>query len=105
MALEPVYADRETANPSATPSELQSAVHVSPKQQQLIGVRTGRVETSSVTQNLRVLGRVALDESRVFPVSAGADGWVRQIYPVATGGTVQKGQPLLVVNGREYTAA
>ena len=49
---------------------------------------------------------MALDEDRVFPLSAAGDGWVTRILSgTATGNTVRKGQPLVVVYARDYTAA
>ena len=44
-------------------------IHISPEKQQLIGVRVGPVEKASGTRTLRTLGRVALDETRVFRVT------------------------------------
>jgi Cu(I)/Ag(I) efflux system membrane fusion protein len=97
MALEPVYADKQGWPPDV--------LHVSSERQQIIGVRLGRVETSSVTQPLRSLGRVLPDEARVFPLIAGAEGWVRKIFPSATGSFVREGQPLVTVYGRDYMTA
>ena len=94
MALEPVYAEGQGSAPGV--------MHVSSERQQTIGVRLGRVEKSPATLTFRALGRVAADEARVFPLITGADGWVRQIFPRATGSMVQKGQPLVTVYGREY---
>jgi RND family efflux transporter MFP subunit len=48
---------------------------------------------------------VALDETRIFPLTAGGEGWVTQVLSGTTGSTVQKGQPLVSVYGREYTSA
>jgi len=93
MDLEPVYATRGEAPVSA-------------ERQQMIGVRLGRVERSRTSGTLRTLGRVAIDENRVFPVRTGCDGWVTRIFPgVATGNTVKRGQSLASVYGRDYTTA
>ena len=105
MNLEPVFAGRDSTTESAAPHARAGLVQISPERQQLIGVRLARVETSSATQTLRVLGRVAVDEARVYPVTAGTDGWVTQIFSGGTGASVQKGQPLVAVYGHEYTSA
>jgi hypothetical protein len=97
MDLEPVYADAADA---------AGVAPVTAAQRQLMGLKLGRVERSRVTGSLRTLGRVALDENRVFPVRAGGDGYVTRIFPhAATGDVVRKGQPLASVYGREYTTA
>ncbi len=100
MDLVPVFADS-----SATPLIPPGFVQVSPERQQLVGVRLGTVERSSSTQSLRALGRVVVDEARVFPVTASAEGWVTRIFAGGTGSRVHKGQPLVAVYGREYTTA
>jgi multidrug efflux pump subunit AcrA (membrane-fusion protein) len=106
MDLEPVYAAAEEPTPSADPTGSPGAVLVSGERQRMLGVRLGRVETSRTQGTLRALGRVALDENRVFPVRTGCDGWVSRIYPGATtGSAVRKGQPLASVYGRDYTTA
>jgi RND family efflux transporter MFP subunit len=98
MDLVPVYAGDVTSS--------GGKILISRERQQMIGVRLGRVEKSRTSQSLRTFGRVALDENRVFSLSAGAEGWITQIASnTTTGDTVQAGQPLVSVTGREYTAA
>jgi len=101
MDLEPVYVEEDKAAHSEEPGIVQ----VSAEHQQLIGVQLGTVEISSTTHTLRTLGRVALDETRVFPLITGSDGWVTQILSGGTGSAVTKGQALVVIYGREYTTA
>ncbi len=106
MELEPVYAAEGDAVPAAGRAEPPGAVAVSGERQRMLGLRLGRVEMSRTSGTLRALGRVALDENRVFPVRTGCDGWVSRIDPGATtGSTVRKGQPLASVYGRDYTTA
>jgi len=69
-------------------------VTISPEKQQLIGVRTGVVEKSIVTKELRLLGRVAPDETRIFKMKTSVDGIIREVYPSTTGSLVKEGQPL-----------
>jgi len=105
MNLEPVFADRNTTTESAAPHTKPGLVQISPERQQLIGVRLASVETSSAQETPRVLGRVVVDEARVYPMTASTDGWVTQIFSGGTGTSVQKGQPLVAVYGHEYTTA
>lgn len=103
MDLEPVYAAADGAISNVDPP---GVVLVSAERQRMLGVRLGRVETSRTSGTLRALGRVALDENRVFPVRTGCEGWVSRIDPGATtGNAVRKGQPLASVYGRDYTTA
>ena len=94
MALQPVYAEETESGPAP--------IHVGSQQGQIIGLRLGRVEKAAGTQTIRALGRVTVDESRIFPLIAAADGWVRKVFPNETGSFVRKGQPLVSIYGREY---
>jgi membrane fusion protein, copper/silver efflux system len=69
-------------------------VNLSGDKQQLIGVRSSQVEKVSETRTLRVLGRVAPDEARVYKLNAGIDGFIREVSPATTGSAVKKDQLL-----------
>lgn len=106
MELEPVYADAASPAHDGLAQTASGVVHASYEQQQMMGVRLGRVERTRTTRTLRALGRVALDEDHVFPVIAGGEGWVTEILAGTTAGqTVRAGQPLVVVYGRDYETA
>jgi membrane fusion protein, copper/silver efflux system len=93
MKLEPVYADG--GEPATGVAELPAgAVRINAEQQQLIGVRVDQVERTSGPRTVRLLGRVAADETRVYRVNAGVDGFVRETCDDAVGTEVKKGQKL-----------
>jgi Cu(I)/Ag(I) efflux system membrane fusion protein len=94
MALEPVY--------EGTIAKTPSSITISPNRQEILGIRLGKAEQAGATRTIRTIGRVALDETRVFPIITGADGWVRRVFPHQTGSFVSKGEPLVTVYGREY---
>ena len=98
MQLEPVYADGEGSAPPGT-------FHISADRQQLVGVRTVEVRRQPARHVVRLPGRVAADESRVYRVTTRVEGWVRQIFPGATGERVRKGQRLVAIYGRDYRMA
>jgi len=79
MALEPVY-------------ENGQVVRVRSEMQRLVGLRVELVERVSGSANLRLYGRVAPDETRVYRVNAGVDGYVREISRVTTGSQVDNGE-------------
>ena len=90
------------ADPSSQPS---GTVRISQEKLQTIGVRTGVVEKSAVTRTLRLLGRVAPDETRIFKIKAAVDGIIKEVYPVTTGSTVKKGQVLATYYSPDIYAA
>ncbi|MRR57533.1 MAG: efflux RND transporter periplasmic adaptor subunit [Deltaproteobacteria bacterium] len=104
MALEPVYADGGNGMPGmgATPP---GTVLISPEKQQLIGVRVEPVEKGSGTRTIRVLGRVAADETRVYRINASVDGWIRKVFPVSTGSQIKKNAPLAYFYTPEFLTA
>jgi multidrug efflux pump subunit AcrA (membrane-fusion protein)/YHS domain-containing protein len=75
-------------------SYLPGMVQVSAEKQQLIGVRIDEVKRSSATQLLRVPGRVAADEQRLYRLTAGVDGWIRELGNNSAGSFVKKDQVL-----------
>ncbi len=85
MALEPVYAAR---SPQA--AEAPGAVSVSPEGIAFAGIRTVAVGRGSIAGALDVRGVVAADESRVYRVTALADGVVRSVAGFAPGSTVHR---------------
>jgi multidrug efflux pump subunit AcrA (membrane-fusion protein)/YHS domain-containing protein len=95
MQLEPVYADAGSA-PGLDNGSYQhgSVVTVSPEKQQLMGVRVSPVEKASGTHTIRLLGRVAPDETKVYKLNAGVAGYIREVSGVTTGSQVKKDQVL-----------
>ena len=73
-------------------------VKITPEKQQTIGVRLGIVEKKPMTHILRVLGRVAPDETRVYRILAVADGWIVNALNNPTGSLVKKDEVLASVS-------
>jgi len=94
MKMEPVYAESDPAAGCSTAavSLAPGTVRIGPEKQQLIGVRVGAVEKASVTNSLRLFGRVVPDDRRVYRVNAGIDGLVREVSEVTAGSQVKKDQ-------------
>ncbi len=98
-----IVSDTHTGtNTAPMPSD---TVRISPEKQQAIGVRVGLVEKRGVTHFLRFLGRVAVDERKVYIINTAAGGWVQEISPVTIGSLVQKGQKLATFYSPEFLAA
>ena len=80
-------------------------VKITPEKQQLIGVQVGMVEEKPVTQTIRLLGRVATDETRVYIINATIDGWMTKVLPYANGTLVKKHQVLASFYSPEFLSA
>ena len=87
-------------------------VQISPQRLQTIGVKTGKVERKSVTDETLTTGNVAVDETRLAYVQVRFSGFIAKVFADATYQYVYKGQPLftiyspdLVATEREYLVA
>jgi membrane fusion protein, copper/silver efflux system len=105
----PATASQAPAAPADSPdasSAVPGAVRVSPEKQQVMGVRLGTAEHVSETHTLRLLGRVAADESRVYQINAAVDGWISQSFSNnTTGSLVKKGDPRASFYSPEFLSA
>jgi len=96
MDMEPVYADATlgTASGSELASLPAGTIKVSPEKQQLIGVRLATAEKKRLVHNLRLLGKVATDETRIYRINATVDGWITKAMPVSAGSRVKKDETM-----------
>ncbi len=106
MEMEPVYADEAgMAGPTDGIPLLPGSVKVNAQRQQLIGVRMGVVEKKPLQFTLRLFGKVAADETRVYRIVAAVDGWVTKTMPFAAGSPVNKNETLATFYSPEFLAA
>jgi membrane fusion protein, copper/silver efflux system len=107
MDMEPVYADMTLG--AASNLELASlppgTIKVSPEKQQLIGVRLATAEKKGLTHNLRLLGKVATDETRIYRINATVDGWITKTRPVSAGSHVKKDETIAEFYSPDFLAA
>lgn len=80
-------------------------IRISPDKQQLIGVKYGQVELARSGRQLRALGKVSYDETRIAKVQARIDGWIDKVFVDFTGQLIEKGQPLLTIYSPEMLAS
>lgn len=103
MKLEPVYADdTESRAGDALPDMPPGSVRIDFDKQQLIGVRVVPVEQTSGARTVRLLGRVAAEDNRIYRVNAAVEGWVQETYDDATGAEVKKDQRLAAFYSPEF---
>jgi RND family efflux transporter MFP subunit len=103
MEMVPVEVDEEGLV-GAAGVEGMAKVQISPRKQQLIGVRTSPVERLPFVRTFRTVGRVTADETRLHHVHTKIEGWVETLHVNATGEKVRKGQPLLSIYSPELLA-
>lgn len=79
--------------PSRVPG--YSVVKITPERQQLIGVRTGKVERGRLLMSIRAVGIIEPDQTRLRRVHTRISGWVTKLHVDFVGQNVKKGDPLL----------
>ena len=107
MKLEPVYADQAapfTRTDNVAPMA-PGTVRISPEKQQLIGVQVGIAERKPFQHTVRLLGRVVMDETRLYRINATVDGWITRALPYATGSLVQRQEVLAAFYSPEFLSA
>lgn len=93
MRLEPVYAESEVSAATTNPVPA-GTVSVDLEKQQLFGIRIATVAKTSAKEKIRVLGRVVPDDTRVYRITSGSEGFVRQTFSDSVGELVKKDQKL-----------
>ena len=99
MKMEPVYAENEGQPAGAAMPP--GSVKISPEKQQVIGVRVAKVEKSPWTHTLRTVGKVAVDETRIYRLNAFTEGFIIRVYHNSTGSLVRKDEPLATLYNKE----
>jgi RND family efflux transporter MFP subunit len=92
-------------SPDMVPHEAALApMQLSPERLQSIGVRMGRVERKSVSDEIRVTGNVAVDETRLAYVQTRYSGYIQKVFADATYQYLRKGQPLFTIYSPDLAA-
>jgi Cu(I)/Ag(I) efflux system membrane fusion protein len=102
MELVPVYDDGSGHSPSHVNG--YANLKVTPERQQLIGVQTGMTEMRSLGRSVRTIGRVAVDETRLYRITTKFDGYIEKLYVNVTGQQIRKGQALFTVYSPDLLA-
>lgn len=82
---------------AAPAAEAASPVMLDEESARRIGVTYATVKAGPFVAEVRTVGQVAYDETRVKAVSPKIDGWVEQLYINFTGQAVREGEPLLSI--------
>ncbi len=80
---------------SVTRGEVETGVIlVDAQRRQLIGVTTGTAARRELSGELRMVGRVVSDETRLAEVTLRYDAWIGDVFADFTGKAVRKGDPM-----------
>ncbi|MDP2806270.1 MAG: efflux RND transporter periplasmic adaptor subunit [Gallionellaceae bacterium] len=80
-------------------------INISNEKVQKLGVKSEPALFRELATNLRVTGRIEINEGHVYSISPKFEGWVEHLYVNNTGQTVRQGQPLFEVYSPELLSA
>jgi Cu(I)/Ag(I) efflux system membrane fusion protein len=108
MEYVPVYAEAK----GSSEKEPSGTVKIDPVMVQNIGVRTAVAEKTSLSRNIRAVGRVDYNEERMARLHPKIEGWVEELFIDKTGEQVEEDtillsiySPQLVATQQEYILA
>jgi len=106
MKLQPVYAADAGSSPTASAlAQLPAGtVSIDGATQRLLGIRLASVEKSGATRDIRAVGRVAPEDTRVYRINSGVDGFIRETYNDSVGVPVKKDQKLATYYSPDFLA-
>jgi Cu(I)/Ag(I) efflux system membrane fusion protein/cobalt-zinc-cadmium efflux system membrane fusion protein len=99
MDLVPVYEEKGEEKESA------STIRIDPVTMQNMGVRLGRVQREALVKDIRTIGNITYDETKIFTVNTKFSGWIEKLYINFIGEDVKKGQPLFDIYSPELVSA
>lgn len=90
-----------TGSQEATPLPPLPTINIPYDKQQLIGVQTGVASVQPMMKQIRTVGRVSYDETKLATVNTHFDGYIEKLYVNTTGQYVRKGQPVAEIYSPE----
>jgi RND family efflux transporter MFP subunit len=91
----------EAAPPEVSPGE---AIFVPPEKQQLIGMRSVRAEIGTPTKEIRTVGKVGYDETRLTHIHSKVSGYIEDVFADYVGKPVRAGDPLFTIYSPDLVA-
>ena len=87
-------------NASAAPASSARAgnsIYIAPQKQQLIGMRSVEAAIEPLVKDIRTVGKVAFDETKVTHIHTKVSGYIEEVYADYVGKSVRRGQPLFTI--------
>ena len=104
MDLVAVYADGVGKSLVASGDDASDSLTIDSATQKIYGIQLTSVENDSGTHTIRAFGKVTADETRIFKLTMGTDGYVKSTENDAVGNRVKKNQHLAMVYSPEFLA-
>jgi membrane fusion protein, copper/silver efflux system len=104
MDLVAVYADSVGQSLVGSQGNGSNGLTIDSAAQKIYGIQLASVNNGAGTRTVHAFGKVVADDTRVFKVTVGADGYVKSTNDDAVGNHVKKNQHLAVIYSPEFLA-
>jgi len=104
MDLVPVYADEAGKSLVSSSATMEGTTTIDQAAQKLYGIKLAKAERDQGKGTIRVFARVATDETRIYRINFGTDGYVKETKEDAVGSFVKKDQHLAIVYSPDFLA-
>lgn len=94
----------EGSSTAPAAEEVPKSIFVAPERQQLIGVKTAPAARRSLVKEIRAVGKVAYDETKVTHIHTKVNGYVEEVFADFVGEPVTKGKPLFTIYSPDLLA-
>ncbi len=107
MQLVPVFAKSSEERPveSSLPAADAGSVEIDTPTQQLLGIRLETVKRAGLVHLVRMAGRVMPEDTHVYSINSGVDGFVKETLHDSVGTLVRKDQVLAMYYSPDYLSA
>jgi len=94
-------------DPNAKPADAASGagqIYIAPERQQMIGVKSAPAEMTPLTKEVRTVGRVAYDETKLTHIHTKVSGFIEEVFVDYVGKSVKAGEPLFTIYSPDLVA-
>ncbi len=95
-------------SPASAPTSPQNpqdnGIFIPPEKQQLIGMRSVTAEMGTLTKDIRIVGKVSYDETRLTHIHSKVSGYIEEVFADSVGKPVHAGEPLFTIYSPDLVA-
>jgi RND family efflux transporter MFP subunit len=82
----------------------EGEIFVAPEKQQLIGMRSVAAQMGTLTKDIRIVGKVSYDETKLMHVHSKVSGYIEEVFADSVGKPVRAGDPLFTIYSPDVVA-
>ncbi|MGH9554582.1 MAG: efflux RND transporter periplasmic adaptor subunit [Terriglobales bacterium] len=90
--------------PSDAGGEGANTIFIAPQRQQLIGINTAPVTARRLVKEIRAVGKVAYNETKLTHIHIKFTGYIEEVFVDFVGKVVKKGEPLFTIYSPDLLA-